>query len=158
MKKKTKNNNDVGGRLVLSIGSGMVRLALDVVLYLFLVFAAIYACRYAYNFCYQVFGTASVTDEADAYSMSITIYEGESTFDIGKRLEGYGLILNKYSFVVKSRLDKISIKPGTFILSSDMDYDEILGIISDISQSKDEDEIEDSMKEETGGGASGEGE
>lgn len=148
--KKASNNNvtkaskhnakqeDVASKLIISMGGGMVRLALDILLYLFLIFAAVYSCKYAYNFCYQVFGSASVTDEANAYSMSITIYDGESTLDIAKRLEGYELIPNKYSFVVKSRLDKVAIKPGTFILSSDMDYDEILDIISDVSQIQEE--------------------
>ncbi len=150
-KKKHQKKEDVGGKLVMAVGSGMVRLALDVILYVFLVFAAIYCCHYAYDFCYQVFGAASVTDEENAYSMSITIYDGESTLDIAKRLEGYDLILNKYSFVVKSRLDKVAIKPGTFILSSDMDYDEILDIISDTSKTvKDEDK-----SEPDGGSASG---
>lgn len=155
-KAKRKSSNDLSGKLIRSFSSGIVRLALDIVLYLFLVIALISTCKYVYNFCYQVFGSASVTSSSDAVSMSVTFYEGESTLQIAERLEGYGLILDKYSFVTKSRLDKITIKPGTFILSSDMDYDEILSVISDISQAKDEDEIQDSMMEETGGADAGE--
>lgn len=155
-KKSAKKNqgNDVGTKIIMNLSNSVIRIAFDVIIYLLLIFATIYCCKYAYNFCFQVFGSASATNSRDAITMTVTINDGESTLDIGERLEEYGLIPNKYSFVVKGRLDKYSIKPGTFELSSDMDYDKILEIICDTNNAiKQEDDSSDS----TGGDSSGDG-
>lgn len=132
-KKNVKKNQggDVGTKIIMNLSNSVIRIAFDVIIYLLLIFATIYCCKYAYNFCYQVFGSASVTNSRDAITMNVTINDGESTLEIAERLEEYGLILNKYSFVVKGRVDEYAIKPGTFKLSSDMDYDEILEVICD---------------------------
>ncbi len=144
--KKSKGQDT--GDIFVSLGGSVIRLAIDVIVYLIIIALLIFCCRYLYNFCFRVFGSASVTDSGNAYSMSITVSQGETTMEVAERLEEYGLILDKYSFTVKARLDKASIKPGTFIISSDMDYDEIVGIITDFGQIVDEDELGESMKEE----------
>lgn len=153
-KKSVKKNqgNDIGTKIIMNLSNSVIRIAFDVILYLLLIFATVYCCKYAYNFCYQVFGSASATNSNDAITMTVTVNDGESTLEIGERLEEYGLILNKYSFVVKSRLDEYAIKPGTFELSSDMDYDEILTIICDSSQAIEEDDSDtvDGEGDETG--------
>jgi UPF0755 protein len=44
-------------------------------------------------------------------------------------------IKNKYSFYLKAKLEKDVIMPGTYELSSDMTYEEIMSIITDYSAS-----------------------
>jgi hypothetical protein len=68
-------------------------------------------------------------------NIPLQIKKGESTMDIASKLEVNRLIKSKYSFYLKTKLQKFVIMPGTYELRSDMTYNEILAIITDYSAS-----------------------
>jgi cell division protein YceG involved in septum cleavage len=94
-----------------------------------IIFAA-YICRYSYNFCYQIFGSVAVDEEGKGFTTSVTITDGVTLKQLSKNLEDKGLIIDKNSFYIKAKLDGVQIQSGSFILSSEMDYDEIFEMIS----------------------------
>ena len=60
----------------------------------------------------------------------MTIGKGESTMEVAKILDTKKLIKNKYSFYLRAKLTKQNILPGTYKVSSDMDYDQIFKVIT----------------------------
>ena len=60
--------------------------------------------------------------------------------DIAGKLELNRVIVDKYSFYFKVKLQNKVIMPGTYIINSSMTYDEILDIITDYSKSVIQDE------------------
>ena len=86
-------------------------------------------------------------DPEPGYQVEVQILKGESTMSIASKLEVSNVIQNKYSFYVKTKLKKYDIMPGTFVLNTSMDYDEILDVITNISNSiAEEKSIEDTEK------------
>ena len=124
-----KAKKEKQSKLAVNLASGMFRLMLDVTVYAIAVIAFIYVTRYAYDFCYQIFGNASVNDSLHAKSMTVEIDADESLMDVAEMLEDNELILNKYSFYVKLKLEKVTLISGKYDLSSDMDYTEIIKTI-----------------------------
>ena len=116
-------------KLAVNLASGMFRLVLDIAVYFVAVVALLYLTKYAYNFCYQIFGDASVNDTLHAKTMTVEIGEDESMMDVAEMLEDNELILNKYSFYAKLKLEKVKLTAGEYDLSSDMDYSEIIKTI-----------------------------
>ncbi len=122
--KKEKKN-----KLALNLASGMLRFVIDIAVYAVAIIAFVYITRYAYNFCYQIFGDASVNDALHAKTMTVVIEEDESLMDVARMLEDNDLILNRYSFYAKLKLEKVEPRAGQYDLSSDMDYSEIIKVI-----------------------------
>ena len=71
-----------------------------------------------------------VDDYEHGVEKDILIELGDSTRDVGKRLEREGIIVNELSFYVKVKINKLNIMPGTYKLRTDMNYNEILDIIA----------------------------
>jgi UPF0755 protein len=88
----------------------------------------------AFEFTYQLYGPDTV-DEAPGREIIFQIKKGESTMDIASKLELNLAIENKYSFYLKTKLQELTIMPGTYIINSSMTYKEILAIITDYSAS-----------------------
>ena len=63
--------------------------------------------------------------------------------DIASKLELNRVIVDKYSFYLKTKLQNKVIMPGTYRVNSSMTYDEILDIITDYSNSEVQDIIID---------------
>jgi UPF0755 protein len=74
-------------------------------------------------------------DEAPGTEILFQIKQGESTMDIASKLELNRIIENKYSFYLKTKLQKLQIMAGTYKVNSAMTYDEILTVITDYSAS-----------------------
>ena len=87
------------------------------------------ASQYAYDFAYQVFGSVSVNKNTD-YTTEVTINKGDSTMEVAKLLDSKKVIANKYSFYLRAKLTKQNILPGTYKVSSNMDYDQIFKVIT----------------------------
>ena len=117
------------GRIVLSIFGVVIHIFLNIIFYMVIVYMVIKASNYAYDFAYQVFGSVSVTQNS-GYTVKVTIGKGESTMEVAKILDAKKLIKNKYSFYLRARLTKQNILPGTYKVSSDMDYDQIFKVIT----------------------------
>ena len=128
MAKKKKKSK--AGRFVISMSSDVTRLFIDILFYAFVAFAIVKMSLYAKNFCYQVFGNVQVADYEHGEEKDILIELGDSTRDVGKRLEREGIIVNELSFYIKVKINKLNIMPGTYKLRTDMNYNEILEIIS----------------------------
>ncbi|MBP5410618.1 MAG: endolytic transglycosylase MltG [Lachnospiraceae bacterium] len=137
-----KKRKSKAGRYVISMSSDIVRLFIDILFYVIVAFAIVQMSRYAKNFCYQVFGNVQVDDYEHGVEKDILIELGDSTRDVGKRLEREGIIVNELSFYIKVKINKLNIMPGTYKLRTDMNYNEILDIIA-VSTETFEDEQEE---------------
>ena len=126
-KKKKKSK---AGHYVISMSNDIIRLLIDILFYVLVAVAIIQLSRYAKSFCYQVFGNVQVDDYEHGVEKDILIELGDSTRDVGKRLEREGIIVNELSFYVKVKINKLNIMPGTYKLRTDMNYNEILDIIA----------------------------
>lgn len=139
MEKATSTN------LILKISGGIVRLFLNILFYVIVAMLIIRVGTFAYEFTYEVFGSVTV-DAEPGREKDFQILKGESTMEIANKLETSKLIVNKYSFYLKTKLKNYDIMPGTFVLNSSMDYDEILEIITDLSNSIAEEKTVDALK------------
>lgn len=116
-------------RIVLNIFGAVIHIFLNIIFYLVIIYLVVKTSHYAYNFAYQVFGSVSVTKNS-GYTTELVINKGESTMDIAKVLDAKKIIANKYSFYLRAKLTKQNILPGTYTVSSDMDYDAIFKVIT----------------------------
>ena len=117
------------GRIVLNIFGVVIHIFLNIIFYMIIVYLVIKASHYAYDFAYQVFGSVSVTKNS-GYTAEVTIGKGESTMEVANMLDAKKIIVNKYSFYLRAKLTKQNILPGTYKVSSDMDYDRIFKVIT----------------------------
>ena len=117
------------GRIVLNIFGVVIHIFLNIIFYMVIVYLVIKASHYAYDFAYQVFGSVSVTKNS-GYTAEVTIGKGESAMEVGNMLDARKIIVNKYSFYLRAKLTKQNILPGTYKVSSDMDYDRIFKVIT----------------------------
>ena len=117
------------GRIVLNIFGVVIHIFLNIIFYMVIVYLVIRASHYAYDFAYQVFGSVSVTKNS-GYTAEVTIGKGESTMEVANMLDAKKIIVNKYSFYLRAKLTKQNILPGTYKVSSDMDYDQIFKVIT----------------------------
>ena len=117
------------GRIVLNIFGVVIHIFLNIIFYMVIVYLVIKASHYVYDFAYQVFGSVSVTKNS-GYTAEVTIGKGESTMEVANMLDAKKIIVNKYSFYLRAKLTKQNILPGTYKVSSDMDYDQIFKVIT----------------------------
>lgn len=117
------------GRIVLNIFGVVIHIFLNIIFYMVIVYLVIKASHYAYDFAYQVFGSVSVTKNS-GYTAEVTIGKGESTMEVANMLDAKKIIVNKHSFYLRAKLTKQNILPGTYKVSSDMDYDQIFKVIT----------------------------
>lgn len=116
-------------KIALKITHGVIHMMLNLLFYCVVVLIMIKACTMAYNFSYQLFGNVTVS-EAPGIERQIVVEKNESTMSVASKLELYKLIENKYSFYVRAKLTGEVIKPGTYVVNSAMNYDEIFDIIT----------------------------
>lgn len=126
-------------KATLKITSFIIRLLMNIMFYILVVFFIVTISREAYQFTYELYGPVTV-DEAPGRDILFQIKKGESSMDVASKLELYRAIGNKYSFFLKMKLEDAQIMPGTYELNSSMTYDEILDIITDYSKSIVQDE------------------
>jgi len=133
-------------KLTLRISSFILRGLLNIIFVILAVIVVIYGSRTAYNFTYQLYGPVTV-DEEPGRTIPIRINKGESSMDIASKLEQNRVIVDKYSFYFKVKLQNKVIMPGTYKVNSSMTYDEILDIITDYSKSEVQDIIIDTEED-----------
>lgn len=129
-------------KLTLKISSFILRGLLNITFIIMVVILVIYGSRTAFNFTYRLYGPVSVEDEPGR-TIPIRINKGESSMEIASKLELNRVIVDKYSFYFKIKLQDKVIMPGTYRVNSSMTYDEILDIITDYSKS----EVQDKSSE-----------
>ncbi|HHT89295.1 MAG TPA: hypothetical protein GX002_09855 [Clostridiales bacterium] len=129
-------------KVTLKISSFILRLLLNIIFYILVIVFVIYGSRTAFNFTYRLYGPVSM-ESKPGRTIPIQINKGESTMDIASKLELNRVIVDKYSFYLKTKLQNKVIMPGTYRVNSSMTYDEILDIITDYSNSEVQDIIID---------------
>lgn len=113
----------------LKILSFIIRLMLNVIFYIAVIYLIARISQLTYNFTYQIFGQVT-KEEAPGRDVEIQIKKGESTMNVASKLEFNKIIVNKYSFYVKAKLKKYVIMPGTYTVNTSMTYDEIFTTIT----------------------------
>lgn len=110
----------------------MLQIIWNVLFYILVIFILIRFSATAYELSYQVFGNITV-QEAPGINKVIVIEEGMSSFAIADMLEKEGLVVNKYSFFIRTKItisNKHPIMPGTYTLNTSMPYETIIEIIT----------------------------
>jgi len=126
-------------KATLKITSFIIRLLMNIMFYVLVVFLIVTISREAFQFTYELYGPVTV-DEEPGRDILFQIKKGESSMEVASKLELYRAIGNKYSFFLKTKLENAQIMPGTYEINSSMTYDEILDIITDYSKSIVQDE------------------
>jgi UPF0755 protein len=128
----------------LTILKSILQLFLNIIFYVLVVLAIMELSTQAFHFSYQVFGNV-ITEEAPGRDIDVSIQKGESTSSIARKLALQKLVVNQYSFFLRAKLttsSKKPILPGSYVLNTSMNYDDILEIITDIDAGKHQDETE----------------
>lgn len=102
------------------------------VLILLVVFIGIFkASTFCYEFGYRIFSEAPVESEP-GNDVVVQIAEGDSAFDIGKKLEEKGLIRDSELYVAQYYLSAYvdELLPGTYTLNTSMTTKEMLVVMS----------------------------
>ncbi len=121
-------------KVTLKVTSFILRLLMNIIFYILVIIAVVDFSKWAYQFTYQLYGPVSV-DPAPGREIIFQINKGESTMDIANKLEINRVIVNKYSFYFKTKLQELTVMPGTYKINSSMTYKQILDIITDYSAS-----------------------
>ncbi|KAE9637260.1 endolytic transglycosylase MltG [Defluviitalea raffinosedens] len=114
-------------KIVTHLTKGIINLCILLVMILACAFVGNLAFHYAYDIAHQPFPESRSIKEVE-----ITIEQGATTKEIAKMLEEEGLVKNALWFELKSRYFKYDgkFKEGTFLLSTNMDEEEIMKILS----------------------------
>jgi UPF0755 protein len=125
-------------KVFFKILKSVLQLFLNILFYVLVVLAIMKLSTAAFEFSYQVFGNV-VVEEAPGTDVEIKIQEGESTSSIARKLAVQKLVVNQYSFYLRTKLTTGSDKPilpGSYTLNTSMNYDDILAIITDMDAGK----------------------
>lgn len=126
--------NTTSAKLTLKVANLILRLLLNALFYIIVIILTVNVSRAAFDFTYQLYGPV-IAEAHPGTDVFFEIKQGEKTMDIASKLELKMLIKNKYSFYLKTKLEKSNIIPGTYALNTSMTYGEILAIITDYSAS-----------------------
>lgn len=121
-------------KATLKITSFIIRLLMNIMFYVLVAFLIVNVSKQAFQFTYELYGPVAVENEPGR-DILIQIKKGESTMDIASKLEVNRAIVNKYSFYIKTKVEDVTIMPGTYEINSSMTYNDILEIITDYSKS-----------------------
>ncbi|MCQ2506774.1 MAG: endolytic transglycosylase MltG [Lachnospiraceae bacterium] len=121
-------------QLIIGVATSIPKLLLNILLYA-LVFAMIVkTVQFTYSFCYEIFGDVRA-EETPGRTATVQIKTGETTMSIATKLSDYGFVKSKYAFYLKIKVMGYNIMPGTYVINTSMNYNELLDIITDIDNS-----------------------
>ncbi|MBO5094870.1 MAG: endolytic transglycosylase MltG [Lachnospiraceae bacterium] len=95
----------------------------------------------AYDYGYRIFGEEAV-DEEPGRDVSVEILEEDSVEEIGQMLEEKGLIRDAKLFVIQEKLSGLEndIAPGAYELNTAMTVEEMLEIMTAVTEETDTEE------------------
>lgn len=102
------------------------------IMILVIIFAGVvYFGRGTYDFGYRIFAEPAMTTIGNGVEVTVQITEGMSNREIAKLIERKGLCRSANLFWVQLELSdyRKSIKPGMYVLKTDMTADQILVLI-----------------------------
>lgn len=120
----------------------VLTLLLNIIFYVLVVLAIVELSSIAYDFTYRIYGNVSV-ETAPGTEVEFQIQPGESTQEIATKLARNRIVNDKFSFFIRAKLSinkERPILPGTYLLSTAMNYSEIIETITDPSKMISEEE------------------
>ncbi len=103
----------------------IIRMVLYVVCYGVVIFAIVAVANKSYDLAYQIYGDVSVAKNATK-TKEIEVLPGDNALTVADKLYKEGLIVDKYSYMIRMKLSNEVIQPGTYKISNDMNYKEII--------------------------------
>lgn len=123
MQERGKSN-----KVIFRLAYNVVVLVAEILLVLLVVFGVVRCCQGSYHFCYEVFGSVSMEKEP-GQNKDFQVKETDDMFRVAKRLQKEKLIKNPYSFYARTLMmdqSEINLRPGSYVLNTSMDYEEIV--------------------------------
>ena len=110
----------------------MLRTVIRVLLYVVAVLVIIRGASRAYVFGYAVFSEEAMAAEGVGHEVYVTIENGDTVKDVAKTLKKQKLIKDETVFELQEKMSryKDSLQPGTYILSTEQNVEEMLAILS----------------------------
>lgn len=102
-------------------------------IYIVIIVFAVELCIVAYEYAYQIFGDVTVSSQPGT-DVTLKIESGDSSMAISQRLYNNRVIVNQYTFYIRTKLstsDRKPILPGRYTFNTSMTYDEIIQMITD---------------------------
>ena len=106
----------------------LLALCVNILMMVLVVYGIGTACLQGYHFCYEIFGSV-VIENAPGTEQTFLVTEADTMWDVAGRLEQENLIVNRYSFFIRTKLmdpETVSLYPGEYVLNTSMTYEEII--------------------------------
>ncbi|MCI6429806.1 MAG: solute-binding protein [Oliverpabstia sp.] len=124
-----KKKKDTAYRAVVSGAKGVLRILVYICAVLLIVFAG----KTAYSFGYLIFDDHPMAEtKEEGQDVTVIVGEDDDVYQIGQTLEEKGLIERPVIFWVQEKLSDYrgKIQPGTYILNTSQNAEEMLAILS----------------------------
>lgn len=115
-------------RITLNSFRYLLSLCVNILVFTLVVYGVGQICISGYYFCYEIFGSV-VVEEAPGTDKEFVVQPDKDMLQIAKQLEQEGLIVDCYSFYIRTQLmdsGDFVLSPGTYVLNTSMDYEEII--------------------------------
>lgn len=124
-----KKKKDATYQAAVSGAKGTIR----ILLYILLICILIFIGKTAYSFGYLIFYQEPEADtQAEGQDVTVIVHEEDTVYDVGVTLQEKGLIERPVVFWAQEKLSDYrgKIKPGTYLLNTHENVDEMLAILS----------------------------
>ena len=124
-----KRKKDTAYRAAVSGAKG----ALRILVYICAILLIIFAGKTAYSFGYLIFDDHPMAEtKEEGQDVTVIVGEDDDVYQIGQTLEEKGLIERPVIFWVQEKLSDYrgKIQPGTYILNTSQNAEEMLAILS----------------------------
>ena len=131
-----------------SIGRSLIRIALNIIFYCAAFVSIGYASLWCYHFVYLAFSNP-IYQEEPSLACTFEVVEKESPKDVMLRLQQEGIVENGYAAYLRlccSRYEG-NVKPGQYMLSSNMHLDDVLAILAQDKELEQEEATEGISKQ-----------
>lgn len=115
-------------RMTLNSLRYLLSICVNVLIIILIMYAIWQLCEGGYYFCYEIFGSVAVEDTPGS-DREFVVEPDDTMYEIAERLEEDGLIVNRYSFYIRSQLmdsEDTTLQSGSYVLNTSMDYEEII--------------------------------
>ncbi|MCR4840616.1 MAG: endolytic transglycosylase MltG [Lachnospiraceae bacterium] len=125
-----KNKNESPKSTAKKLAGGVNRLMLSIAIYAVIVFITFTLSIKVYDMTRNIYSDKPLTAGENAKSVVITVDKDDSYASVAKTLYEGGVIGDKTAFRLRERLEGVKFVPGTYVISSDMSFKEILDELS----------------------------
>lgn len=106
----------------------LLALCVNLLILVLLFYGIASICMQGYHFCYEIFGSV-VVEDAPGTERTFLLTESDTMWDVAERLKKEDLIVNHYSFYIRTRFmdpETVILHPGEYVLNTSMTYEEII--------------------------------